>query len=150
MTDTKNIIEGLNDLLEKNYDSEKGFKNAAENVNDAGLKSFFKGKAQQRYDFGHEIKAEIKKLGGMPDKGGSMTGAAHRTWMDFKAALSFNTPEAVLDACETGEEAALEDYNEFLKENTLPADTRNVVAGQRSRIAGSLRTIEILEEQHDG
>jgi len=149
MTDNKEIIEGLNDLLEKNYDSEKGFKNAIEDVEDAGLKAFFTGKAQQRYDFGHEIKAEIKKLGGKPDKGGSMTGTAHRAWMDIKSVLSLNTPEAVLDACETGEEAALKDYDEFLKENVVSADLRNTISSQRSKIAGTLRSIEILEEQHD-
>lgn len=149
MTDNNKIIEGLNDLLEKNYDSEKGFKNAIEDVDDASLKSFFEGKAQQRYDFGHAIKAEIKKLGGTPDKGGSMAGTAHRAWMDFKSTLALNDAEAILDACETGEEAALEDYDEFLKENVLPANIRTLISDQRAKIAGTLRTIEILEEQHD-
>ena len=149
MTNREDIIEGLNDLLEKNYDAELGYKNAAENVEDSSLKSFFQGKAQQRYDFGHEIKAELSKLGGTPDKGGSVAGALHRGWMDFKAALSFDNAESVLDACETGEEAALEDYDEFLNEHEISPELRNVISNQRNRIAASLRSIEMLEEQHD-
>ena len=78
-----------------------------------------------------------------------MTGTAHRTWMDFKSTLALNDAEAILDACETGEEAALEDYDEFLKENVLPANIRTLISDQRAKIAGTLRTIEILEEQYD-
>ena len=37
---TETIGNKLNELLEKNYDAEKGFKKASENAEHAGLKSY--------------------------------------------------------------------------------------------------------------
>ena len=53
---TEKMSNKLNELLEKNYDAEKGYKKAAENVENTKLKQFFNEQAQKRYDFGHEIK----------------------------------------------------------------------------------------------
>lgn len=149
MTSNSEIVEGLNDLLEKNYDAEAGYKNALENTESPRLKAFFISKADQRYEFGHQIKAEIKKLGGTPDKGTSITGDLHRAWIDFKTALSFNDDESILEECERGEEACLEEYNEFLTENTLSADLRNVINKQRNGVAATLRSVDALEDSVD-
>lgn len=48
------IISKLNELLEKNYDAEKGYKKAAEDIKNAQLQDFLQSHSQQRYDFGHE------------------------------------------------------------------------------------------------
>ncbi|NNC69757.1 MAG: DUF2383 domain-containing protein, partial [Flavobacteriaceae bacterium] len=44
------VGEKLNELLEKNYDAEKGYKKAAENAQTNSLKNFFNRKAQERYN----------------------------------------------------------------------------------------------------
>ena len=49
MNYTKEVSKKLNDLLEKNYDAEKGYKFAAEKVKNTKLKSFFSERAQERY-----------------------------------------------------------------------------------------------------
>jgi len=85
--DNLRITNKLNDLLQKNYDSEMGFKKAAENIESTNIKSYFNGRAEKRYAFGHELKAEIKSLGGTPEKGTSMTGDLHRAWIDFRRTL---------------------------------------------------------------
>lgn len=149
MTSNSEIVEGLNDLLEKNYDAEAGYKNALENTDSPRLKTFFRSKADQRYNFGHQIKAEIKKLGGTPNKGTSVTGDLHRAWIDFKTALSFNEDESILEECERGEERCLEEYNEFLKENALSTDLRAVITQQRDGVAAALRSVDALEEMVD-
>ncbi|MGA8853430.1 MAG: PA2169 family four-helix-bundle protein, partial [Christiangramia sp.] len=74
MSYSKEISKKLNELLEKNYDAEKGYKLAAEKVKNQQLKSFFSKRAQERYDFGHELKSEIKNFGEDPDKGTSVKG----------------------------------------------------------------------------
>lgn len=56
---TEEMSNKLNDLLEKNYDAEKGYKKAAEKVENTELQQFFNEQAQKRYDFGHELKTEI-------------------------------------------------------------------------------------------
>ena len=45
---SEKISKSLNELLEKNYDAEKGYINAAENVDSTDLKVFFKNRANER------------------------------------------------------------------------------------------------------
>lgn len=140
------IINRLNDLLTKNYDSEQGYKYAAERVESSHLKSIFERRAQQRYDFGHELKREIKNLGGSPDKGTSWTADLHRGWINIKAALSFDNDESVLEECERGEQACIKEYNEVLEDTTLPISLRSVIENQRNSVKLALNQVEALEE----
>lgn len=149
MTNHEELIEGLNELLEKTYDAEKGYKQAYENSDNTRLKAFFKEKSDQRYKYGHQLKEEIRKLGGEVEKGGSVAGSLHRTWIDIKAALSFDTEESILEECERGEKASLKEYDEFLKEHTIPTSTRSVIVNQRNGIAKALKDVDMLEEQFD-
>ncbi len=147
-TDTYNdkIVSELNDILEKNYDAEKGYKEAAEEAENPLLKSLFQECAQQRYDFGHAIKAEIAAIGGEPDKGSSVAGAIHRAWIDFKTLFTGNDDAAVLQECINGEKAALEEYNEALYETTLPDSTKEVVTKQRDQIVALVDRMEELKK----
>ena len=145
-TYTEVIGEKLNDLLEKTYDAEKGFKKAAENTEHKQLKSFFENKAKQRYDFGHELKAEISYLGQNIDKGDSITGKAHRAWMDVKALFSLDSAEAMLAEAIRGEEAAVEEYKEVLEDTSLPTTTASILRGQKEAIENGLANIRMLED----
>ncbi|MEZ4884761.1 MAG: PA2169 family four-helix-bundle protein [Chitinophagales bacterium] len=147
-TDTYNdkIVSELNDLLEKNYDGEKGYQEAAEETESTILKNLFQECSQQRYDFGHAIKAEIAKIGGEPDKGSSITSAVHRAWIDFKTLFTDNDDVAVLQECINGEKAALKEYNEALYETTLPDSTKEVVNGQRDQIVNLIDRMETLKQ----
>jgi len=146
MTNSDELVKGLNDLLEKTYDAEKGYKTAKDNSDSNRLKTFFGARAQQRYQYGHELKEAIAKLGGTPDKGGSVTGTVHRGWINFKSALSFDTEESILEECERGEEASVKAYDEFITSNVLPAWLSNTIYKQRNGIAKSLKRVEQLEE----
>ncbi|QHI36878.1 hypothetical protein IMCC3317_22480 [Kordia antarctica] len=146
---TDELGNKLNSLLEKNYDAEKGYKKAAENAKSDGLTRFFERKSAERYNFGHEIKQELSNLNQEPDKGGSVAGAAHRTWMDVKSWFSSDNDEAMLEAAITGEKAALEEYNEVLSNKTephIPAQMMGVLGKQRMVIQSELETIKRLED----
>jgi len=136
----------LNDLLEKTYDAEKGFKKAVENTENDYLKGFFERKAQQRHDFGHELKIEIKSFGQEVDKGDSMTSKAHRAWMDVKAMFSSDSEEAMLEEAIRGEKAAVEEYNDVLKETTLPSSTELLLKKQKNAIEVGFNNIRTLED----
>ncbi len=105
---TEKMTNKLNELLEKNYDAEKGYKKAAEKVENTKLKQFFNEQAQKCYDFGHQLKTEIKNYGETPEKGGSATGTLHRTWMDIETAFSSNNEETILGEVQKGEKAAID------------------------------------------
>ena len=143
---TDKVGSKLNDLLEKNYDAEKGFKKAAENTEHSGLKSYFNNKAQERYNFGHQIKSELKNFGEKPDKGDSVTGAAHRTWMEVKAWFSSDNDESMLEEAIRGEKASVEEYKDVLNDTTLPASTKDVLMAQKTSIEQGLSNIKRLED----
>lgn len=145
-TYTETVGEKLNDLLEKTYDAEKGYKKAAENTDDSGLKSYFERKSKERYDFGHELKTEISKYGEEPDKGGSVTGAVHRAWMDTKAFFSADDAESMLEESIRGEKSAVEEYESVLKDTALPTSTQTLLTKQMNNIKIDLDNIKKLED----
>ncbi|PHR90931.1 MAG: hypothetical protein COA80_15235 [Leeuwenhoekiella sp.] len=145
MSYSEEMGKKLNELLEKNYDAEAGYKKAAERVKNAALKSYLLSRAQDRYDFGHELKAELKGFGQEPDKGTSLAGDAHRLWMDLKTALSSDKDEAVLEEAIRGEKAALEEYNEIIEDTDLPTSTATILATQRNSVKTALNEAKALE-----
>ena len=145
-TYTETIGNKLNDLLEKTYDAEKGFQKASENVENTYLKGFFERKAQERYDFGHELKAEINSFGQEVDKGDSLTAKAHRSWMDVKSFFSSDNEESMLEESIRGEKAAVEEYAEVLAETSLPSSTKSILMKQRNAIEVGLNNIKTLED----
>ncbi|WP_300433948.1 PA2169 family four-helix-bundle protein [Christiangramia sp.] len=147
MSYSNEISKKLNELLEKNYDAEKGYKLAAEKVKDERLKNFFSQRAQERYDFGHELKSEIKNFGETPNKGSSLAGDAHRSWMNLKASLSSDKDESILEETIRGEKAAVEEYEDILKESEIPASTGNILMKQKNAIVASLNEVKTLEKQ---
>lgn len=145
-TYTEEVGKKLNNLLEKTYDAEKGFKKASENVVNKALKTYFTEKAKERYDFGHALKREIKSINQEISKGGSLTGDAHRAWMDIKSMFSLDDEESMLEEAIRGEKAAIEEYNEVINDTNLPSSTKSVLTLQKSKIENGLSNIQILED----
>ena len=137
--------KGLNRLITTLYDGENGYKEAAEDVDSVSLATKFRELSQQRYDFGHEIKPFITKLGGKVDKGGSTGAALHRAWIDIKTALSNQDEAAVIAECIRGDESAIETYQDVLKNTTLSADARQTVTRQLQQFE---RTVAELKQLH--
>jgi uncharacterized protein (TIGR02284 family) len=136
----------LNKLLTRNYDAEKGFKTAAENTKNPSLKSYFQRNSQMHYDFGHQLKSEISKIGGSPDKGSSVAGDAHRGWMDLKASVSSDNDEAILEECERGQKKALNDYEDALS-NIDDTTVTSTLSQQKAKIAESVNELKRMEEK---
>jgi uncharacterized protein (TIGR02284 family) len=118
---------------------------AAENVNHLGLKNYFNRKAEQRRTFGHDLKSEIKTFGQEVDKGGSITGSAHRTWMDVKSWLSQDNEESMLEEAIRGEKASVDEYQDVLMETSLPSSTKSILLSQKKNIETDLSEVKSLE-----
>ncbi|RXG18414.1 putative protein (TIGR02284 family) [Leeuwenhoekiella aestuarii] len=142
---SEKISNKLNELLTKNYDAEAGYKLASENVKDNTLKEYFNRRAKERYDFGHQIKNEIKVYGETPDKGTSLAGDAHRLWMNVKSTLSNDNEESILEETIRGEKNALEEYNNILKEPNIPPTTESILKVQRDTIKSALEEVKAFE-----
>lgn len=140
------ISKKLNELLVKNYDAEKGYLNAIENVESSELKLFFKRRASERSQFAKELRTEILQYGQIPEDSGSFKGAMHRNWMSLKAVFSSNNEEAIIEEAIKGEEASLEEYDTLLKENNLPPTIDNLIGKHRHAIQAAINTEKVHEE----
>jgi uncharacterized protein (TIGR02284 family) len=141
----KEAVSLLNDLLERTYDAEKGYQKAAEDAKSPMLKEFCSEYASQRYNFGHELKDEIRRLGGDPDKGTSVASNLHRTWIDIKTALSSDKDESVVEECIRGEKAALSDYEDVLGKSEIPVSSREVIQRQHDKIQAAVNRLNQIE-----
>ncbi|MBV7541674.1 PA2169 family four-helix-bundle protein [Acidovorax sp. sic0104] len=129
VVDNDDVVDILNDLLESSRDGEYGFKSCAEHAKSQQLKTVFQRHAQECAAAGAELEHEIRRLGGEPASGGTVSGALHRGWVSVKTALSIQDDKAVLEECERGEDAAVARYRKALK-NSLPAQVQSLVQRQ--------------------
>ncbi len=143
---TEKISNKLNELLEKNYDAEKGYLNSAENVESSNLKIFFKNRASERSQFAKELRTEILSYGQIPEDDGSFKGAIHRNWMSLKSLFSTNDEEAILEEALRGEKASLEEYKEILKEDAFAPSTRKMLEQQQQKIQAAINILMVEEE----
>lgn len=137
-------IDELNDILAKSYDAEKGYKEAAEEVKNTQLKNMFLEYAQQRYDFGHQIKEEIRSLGGEIEKGDTVASKIHRAWMDLRAAFTGNDESAILKEAIRGEKNALSNYEDAMNEMPISSSAYKTLVNQRNHIRSVLGRLEQL------
>lgn len=148
MSTNSNQVNTLNKLITTLYDGENGYKEAAGEIDNVTLATKFRQLAQQRYDFGHEIKPFIRSFGGEVNKGGNVAASIHRVWMDLKAAVASNDEEAILNECIRGEESAVEAYVEALKGTTLTGAARETVIGQLEKISSALVTLRKMADSY--
>lgn len=143
------ITENLQDLLEKNYDAEKGFAKAMENARSENLKKFLRHQAAQRSRFANELTQELRNLNEEPIESGSVTGDLHRAWIDIKSTFTGNEDEAVLEECIRGEKASAKEYEEKLQRYNFPSQISNVLQRQSSEIHQTLSQVKKLEDLAD-
>ncbi len=135
----------LNLLLKRNYDAEKGYKQALEQTNDNDLQAFYKNNAEERYRFGHDLKKMLSDLDSTPDKDSTLEGDVHRTWMNIREALSLNDDKAVLKECERGELHAINDYKEAVDNLVLKPAYKKTLSDHLHSIKTSLQQLQKLE-----
>ncbi|MCK8479297.1 ferritin-like domain-containing protein [Psychroserpens algicola] len=143
---SEKISNKLNELLVKNYDAEKGYLNAINNVESDKLKMFFKRRASERSEFAKELRTEILQYGEIPEDSGSFKGTMHRNWTTLKSTFSSNSEEPVLEEAIRGEEASLEVYNELINEPNLPPTIDRMLLKHRNAIQSAINTEKVHEE----
>ncbi|WP_291146307.1 ferritin-like domain-containing protein [Flavobacterium sp. UBA7680] len=139
--ETVKTLEGLISILE---DGKLGYTNAAEHVENLAIKADFLEYARERALFIVELQDEINKLGKSTDtSGGGPLGALHRTWIDIKSSFTGGDTEAIINACITGEEAAIEKYKKALDDNELEHSQVFIVSKQLNSIQNTLSQIKM-------
>ena len=128
-----NAISILNSLIETCKDGELGFKTAAEGLKSADIKAKFLEYSRQRAEMARELQSEVRRLGGDPEKSGSMSGSLHRGWLDIKSVVTGKDDHAIVSEAERGEDVAKSAYEDALKQ-ALPATAQATVQQQAARV----------------
>lgn len=138
----KDIAKSLRTLVQLNKESDRGYKEASENIEDPELKTILYRLSQQRAEFRGDLEEIlIKDYNDSESPSDSILSKLHRGWMDFKTKLSSNDNEAVLEECLRGEKHAIETYNEEMA-NKFPDYIQEKLAKQLDLIRGALRQVQ--------
>ena len=128
-----NAVSVLNNLIETCKDGEQGFKVAAEGLASATIKTKFLEYSRQRAQMARELQDEVRRLGGDPEKKGSVAGTMHRGWLNIRAIVSGKDDHAIVAEAERGEDVAKGVYEEAMKE-PLPPSAQTVVQQQAAKV----------------
>lgn len=140
----KEIVSTLEGLIAILEDGKLGYTNAAEHVEDAMIKSNFTNYARERASFITELQDEINRLGKSTDTaGGGPLGALHRAWIDIKATFTSNDTESIINACITGEEAAIEKYEMAFEQEELSPNQIELIRKQLGSIKAVLMKLKL-------
>lgn len=145
--DDDKAVDVLNGLVEISKDGEAGFHTCAEGARDTTLKGYFEECATRCGRAASELSQEIGRLGGEAERDGTLSGAAHRAFVNVKAAVSDNDDLAMLDECERGEDVALKAYAAALDE-PLPPGIRLMVQSQYQGVKHNHDRIKALRDEH--
>ena len=138
----QDIVKSLRTLVQLNKDSDRGYKEASENIEDPELKTILYRLSQQRTEFRGDIEEIlIKDYSDNANSSDSILSKLHRGWMDFKTKLSSNDNEAVLEECVRGEKHAIETYNEEMA-NKFPDYVQEKLTKQLDLIRGALSQVQ--------
>lgn len=130
----------LNHLRETSRDGERGFRHAANHVQNAALKALFLENATQWEAFATALLPHAHRFGGPNEGNGTVAGALHRGWMSLRDTLGGHHDEAVLKEAEHGEHAALAAYEDALA-GVLAPPTREEIERQCAEVKQSYNRV---------
>ena len=142
----KELVNELNKLVEINNDRIQGYKTALKETEDYDLKELFKRMIDHSFNFKNELADEIMKAGGEPTQGTATSGKIYRAWMDVRAALSQKDRKAIVSSCEYGEDAALERYDEVLKDEDMSIVVHKMLKHQKELLQQDHNSIKVLRD----
>lgn len=126
-------IEKVQDLIQINIDSQKGFAEAADKVKDKQIASLFRQLGGERQTNTAELQKIVNFNGEEPQDDGSFKATVHRAWIDVRAALNGGDASVILNEAERGEDAIKELYEEVLKE-TAGSAVNDVLTRQYAKV----------------
>lgn len=119
-------IAVLNGLIETTLDSAYGYREAAVDTRDPAFKRLFEGRWLQRKQWTSELQAEVRRLGGTPDEGGTMLAAARRISFDRRNSMA-GSDQSIIDEVEAGEDQIKARFEAALAGEELPPAVKAVV-----------------------
>jgi len=150
MISNETTVHVLNDLVQINNDRIEGYEKALKELpgEDTDLRELFLSMIDESHQYKLALVEEVQVAGGSQEKGTTTSGKIYRAWMDVKAVFTGKDRKAILDNCETGEDAAQAAYTTALQpESELPSFLQQLVLTQKESLKASHDKIKFLRDQ---
>jgi len=147
-TDSNYDIDRLNQLIETTLDSAEGYHDAAEANAASRFASVFRTRAAARRQIATRLQAEVRRLGGTAEEGGTVMGAAKRWFDNLKNSIS-GDEASVLSEVEAGEDHLKAAFEIAMHDQKLSVDTQTIIAAAYATIAADhdqLRDLKYNEQ----
>ena len=132
----KELESTLRSVINTLQDSQKGFADIGEHLNDETLKRYFLAESLKRANFRAELENELHRHG-VHDvhETGTTAATLHRAWGDLKAKIS-SGDHTLLETAEQGEDVAKKAYADALDKD-LPLPVRQLLTEQQAHVLTS-------------
>lgn len=144
MSDDEKVAK---ELIETLKDGERGFASAAEKLRDSDRPEWattLQRLSEQRSTFCREIVDLGHQYGDDVDASGTLAASLHRGWVSLKDALSGDDAGSVLGAAVTGEDHAVSEYEDALKQDLSPG-FHEVVSRQHAAVVTARNEVKALQ-----
>jgi uncharacterized protein (TIGR02284 family) len=133
------------DIMKTLENGRLGYERAADRVQSEHpeIASKLNSAASERGKLYDELQHIASSYGDQIEENGSITGALHRGWITVRDALSSSDPKAVLEAAKTGEDHAIEEYEEALNTDVSP-EFRPVLLRQLASVQGARSSVTTM------
>jgi uncharacterized protein (TIGR02284 family) len=127
MAEHSEDISTLNTLIATTIDSINGYEESAKNIDSERFREMFRSRANERQRVVEDLRAEVRRLGGSPEEGGSFMGKAHQAFENLKAAITGRDEKAIINEVERGEDYLKEKFQSALQGGRLHGPTHDLV-----------------------
>src|SRR3954453_9622881 len=127
MAEHSEAISTLNTLIATTIDSITGYEDSAQNIDNERFREIFRQRASERQQVVEQLRAEVRRLGGDPEDGGSFLGKAHQRFEDLKAAVTGRDEKSIINEVERGEDYLKEKLQAALQSGSLRGESHGLV-----------------------
>ncbi|MCK6476032.1 MAG: PA2169 family four-helix-bundle protein [Phycisphaerales bacterium] len=138
----------VNSIIRVLNDSITGYRAAAEKMSSPVYRGAMRQLVTEREQFVAELKPLVATRGEDPVDSGSMSGAMNRAWMSLTTAMG-GGDQAILNACERGEDSVKEAYEDVLDSDKLTMDVRDTISRQYSQARRAHDLVKAWRDQLD-
>ncbi|AVR46340.1 hypothetical protein C7S20_14295 [Christiangramia fulva] len=144
----KQMVKHLQDLLDRNYDAEKGYKEAMEHTENISLKHFLRDQAALRNHFATEIDKMLHEINEHPQVGSERKGLGnlHQFWLNFTKTFSKPNDEKILEKSIKDEKEMIRHYEEKMRKFIFPVSIKERLMNHVGELRKRLSEVKILED----
>jgi uncharacterized protein (TIGR02284 family) len=138
---SNDVIDHLKSLHTGAVDARHGYEEALSDAEGRGMTPLFREMIALHEHNAAELASLLKAAGVQSNDDGSFMSTVHRTIMSVRG-LFGGLGESVVPGLIDGEKRNIASYDDALKIDGLPADTRQLLTRQRERLQAAIATMQ--------